>query len=119
MMEYSTQRTRRLRRAFAQGWLSGLNPNSREATVSLARQALARLSETDKHALVVESALAEGSDEAIVRSGSMMLAVLVFLKSKLQSPLRRALLIQAVYEQMRRLIGTDVTDDGVGNETIH
>jgi hypothetical protein len=116
-MEYhSTQLQRKLRRAFAQGWLSGAHPTTRDAAVALARKALSQLSPTDQYALVTEAALAEGSDEALIRSCSLLLAVLVFLISKLQSPLRRALVVEQIYAQGRRLCAE--VADGV-SETRH
>ena len=119
-MNYETQIA--LRKSKRVGFLFGkravLAPRDRTRAVQLARHALGNLSPVDQFSLVVDRALAESNDEAIVRCASVLLASLAVLIRRL-SVMYKALFIQQTYQEMRRLMGTEVSESDRVDETLH
>jgi hypothetical protein len=107
MMDYydaatALRKTRRI--AFLRGQQLAMFPRTREAAVSLARRALSLLPLRVRHGLVVESAIAESTEE-MIHVAAMSLGAAVVVATRLPV-IERALVTQQFFQFGRELMAT-------------
>jgi hypothetical protein len=94
-----------------------LFPNSRSATLALARRALGLLSDYDQYALVAERAIASG-DDAMTRAVSCLIGAAVIVARRLPV-LPRAFVAKAFFDAGRELMNSYTYDENEEGTTIH